>query len=208
MDDLKHSLTALTDLLAEQEHPNTPRKRKAQPKEGSERLCLTLNGFLIDLLRRTGPMRIEELNTHVKDNIGRLRRSDGSNYKGDLYKILIGVLSNCSAFVENSDGWTVNEENAKNYEESTLKNINRRLGKYRIKSYDDRKAAKLFQQRIKACNSLQLLTLLDAGNSQLLDPAFHAQISDIESLVLGWGSGSEVVSGMDRERLAGMVHML
>jgi hypothetical protein len=51
-----------------------------------------------------------------------------------------------------------------------------------------------------------LKKLLDAGNTQLLDPAFHAQISDIESLVLGWGSGNE--AGMDRERLAGMVRML
>jgi hypothetical protein len=125
-----------------------------------------------------------------------------------LHKILIGVLSNCSAFVENNDGWTVNEGNAKNYEESTLKNINRRLGKYRIKSYDDRKAGKLFQQRIKACNSLQLLKLLATGNTQLLDPAFHVQMSDIESLVLGWGSGSDAVTGIDRERLAGMVYML
>jgi len=205
MDDLQHSLTSLTDLLAAGEQP---RKRKPQPKEGSERLCLTLNGFLIDLLRRTGVMRVEELNRHVKDNIARLRRSDGSNYKGDLYKILIGVLSNCSAFLEKPEGWTIDEENARNYEESTLKNINRRLGKYRIKSYDDRKAAKLFQQRVKACESVELLQLIDAGNVQLLDPAFHARIADIEPVVLSWSSSSEAVSSLGRERLAGMVYML
>lgn len=153
-------------------------------------------------------MRVEELIRHVKENIGRLRRSDGSNYKGDLYKILIGVLSNCSAFSETPEGWTIDEENARNYEESTLKNINRRLGKYRIKSYDDRKAVKLFQQRIKACDSSELLQLLDAANAQLLDPAFHARIADIEPIVLSWSSGSEAVSSMDKERLAGMIYML
>lgn len=107
------------------------RKRK-RGKERGKKLCLTLNGFLIDLLRQTGrPLMVPELMQRVQLNIQSLRRSDGSNYKGDLYKIVIGVLSNCTAFKDTPQGWTIDQYNAQIYEESTLKNINRRLGKYR-----------------------------------------------------------------------------
>ena len=196
MDDLNHS-----------PHPVSPsRKRKSQPKEGSKRLYLTLNGFLIDLLRKTGPLRIDELNRKVKENIHRLRRIDGSNYKGDVYKILIGVLSNCTAFVEDLDGWRVVEENAKSYEESTVKNINRRLGKYRIKSCGDRKAGKLFQQRVNSCQSPQLHQLLLQSSTLL--PPLRASVFDLATEVMSWKSGSEVLSGMNKERVAGMMYMM
>ena len=177
------------------------RKRKSQPKDGSERLCLTLNGFLIDLLRKEGPMRVEDLNRYVKDNIHKLRRSDGSNYKGDLYKILIGVLSNCSAFCETGGIWTVNEENARSYEESTLKNINRRLGKYRIKTYDDRKAEKLFLQRIKACKSTRLHSIISRN-----EVVSSESVEELAREVMGWKSESEV--GRQKERVAGMMYMM
>ncbi len=134
MDELQWSLQRVAEsvVAALPAVKDTNRRKRGRGKQRGKKLCLTLNGFLIDLFRQTGrAMSIPVLMEHVKAQIHMLRRSDGSNYKGDLYKIVIGVLSNCSAFIDTPEGWTIDQPNAQVYEESTLKNINRRIGKYR-----------------------------------------------------------------------------
>ena len=206
MDDLKNSLTTLTGLLSGKQGTGT--KRKAQSRDRNPRLYQTLNSFLINLLRESGtPQRVEALNGAVQANIKNLRRSDGSNYKGDLYKILIGVLSNCSAFTETKDGWTIDLEKARGYEESTLKNINRRLGKYRIKSYDEKKTAKLFQQRVRVAKSKDLSEMLETCESLQHDPAFTATLRDPTSQLMTISSLAAAERTLGGERLAGMAAM-
>lgn len=134
MDELQLSLLSVAQrvIAALPAGKEMNKKKRSRGKQRGKKLCLTLNGFLIDLFRQSGkPLGIPCLMERVKAQIHALRRSDGSNYKGDLYKIVIGVLSNCSAFIDTPEGWTIDQPNARVYEESTLKNINRRLGKYR-----------------------------------------------------------------------------
>lgn len=72
--------------------------RLKQPKEARERFLNTLAGFLITLLRETGPMRQDEIIQTVDQVKHNLRKVDGKFYKENTRKVVIATISGSNIF--------------------------------------------------------------------------------------------------------------
>jgi hypothetical protein len=72
--------------------------RLKQPKKAQERFLHTLAGFIISLLRDTGPMKQDEIVQSVDQVKHTLRKVDGKFYKENTRKVVLATICGSNIF--------------------------------------------------------------------------------------------------------------
>lgn len=74
--------------------------RLEQPKEAIDRYRHTLAGYLISLLRDSGPMKLDDIVISVNQIKHTLRKVDGRVYKENTRKVVLATVSGSNIFDE------------------------------------------------------------------------------------------------------------
>lgn len=86
-----------------QDLPIKRRKNVKQPEDPLKRFQKTLPGFIINFLRRNGPMSEELIVDEVRKEIANLRAASGNKYKINEPKLAVSGVSKMEIFEQESN---------------------------------------------------------------------------------------------------------
>ncbi|KAK8823881.1 hypothetical protein WA538_001169, partial [Blastocystis sp. DL] len=100
---------------------------------GKKRLDNTLVGRIVEVLRSSKePLSMEDILTSIGDSFDKLRKADGTKYKGDRTKAVNGALYSTGVFRRVNDKWSLRPAEYQVYESRMRQKLEHRGKKRRI----------------------------------------------------------------------------